>query len=79
MNSKIKIAVIETIDEGKNSEHIEIEHLWATKTENGDYIVENIPMVAQRLSLGDTLKAEYNNEDSTFYAVGYVAVSGNTT
>jgi hypothetical protein len=41
--------------------------------------VNNIPFIAKRISLGDTIKAEYDVDDSAYYFDDFVAVSGNST
>ena len=56
----------------------ETEGIWCVK--QGDYfILDNIPFVAKRVSLGDVIKAEYDSKDEAFYFDDFVAVSGNTT
>lgn len=56
----------------------ETESLWCI-ADGDNYIVDNIPFVAKRISLGDTIKAEYDADDKVFYFDDFVAVSGNTT
>ena len=47
---------------------------------NGDnYIIDNIPFIAKRVSLGDTIKAEYDSDENAYYFDNFVSVSGNTT
>jgi hypothetical protein len=57
---------------------IENETMWCIK-ENGNYIVDNIPFVAKRVSLGDTIQVEYDDSEGAYYFEDFVAVSGNTT
>jgi hypothetical protein len=59
-------------------EQYETESLWCIK-DGDNYIIDNIPVVAKRISLGDTIKAEYDPDDKVFYFDDFVAVSGNTT
>jgi hypothetical protein len=44
------------------SENVEIESLWCIKEED-NYIVDNIPFIAKKISLGDKIKAEYDEEE----------------
>jgi len=56
----------------------ETESLWCQR--DGDYyIVDNVPFIAKRISLGDTIKAEYDADENAFYFDDFVKVSGNTT
>jgi hypothetical protein len=62
----------------KGEGQLEIEGLWCKK--EGDYfVVDNIPFVARRISLGDTIKAEYDSDENAFYFDDFVSVSGNST
>lgn len=54
------------------------ESLWC-KSIDGLFVVDNIPFVARRISLGDTIKAEFDEEEQRYYFDDFVAVSGNTT
>src|SRR4051794_26711825 len=56
----------------------ETEGIWCLK-DGEDYVVDNIPFVANRVSLGDTIKAEYDANENAFYFDDFVKVSGNTT
>jgi len=48
-----------------NDNEFETESLWCKK--EGDYfIIDNIPFIARRVALGDTIKAEYDEEDKAF-------------
>jgi hypothetical protein len=74
MDNHEKVYFVQKIDEGK----FETESLWCIR--NGDYyIVDSIPFIAKRISLGDTIKAEYDVDDKIFYFEDFIAVSGNTT
>jgi hypothetical protein len=54
------------------------ESLWCQK--DGEfYVVDNIPFIAKRISLGDTIKAKYDADEKAFYFDDFVKVSGNTT
>lgn len=73
-NNHQKIFFVQKIDEGE----FETESLWCVK-EGAHYVVDNIPFVAKRVSLGDTIKAEYDEDEKAYYFDDFVAVSGNTT
>ena len=74
MEKKQKILFVQDM----GAEKFEIESIWCIK--NGDnYTVANIPFIAKRISLGDTIKAEYDTAENAYYFDDFVAVSGNTT
>lgn len=56
----------------------ETESLWC-KIASDYFIVDNIPIIAKRISLGDTIIAEFNEDDQQYYFDDFIAVSGNTT
>ncbi|GAT62159.1 DUF4265 domain-containing protein [Paludibacter jiangxiensis] len=63
----------------KNHEgDFETESIWCTRVDNG-FQIDNIPIVAKRISLGDIITAEYDNDDKVYYFDDFVSVSGNTT
>ena len=69
-----KVLFVQDRGEGK----FEIESLWCLK--DGDhYIIDNIPFIAKNISLGDTIKVEYDTDEKAYYFEDLVAVSGNTT
>ncbi|MBN8785430.1 MAG: DUF4265 domain-containing protein [Terrimonas ferruginea] len=70
-----KILFVQEIAEN----HFETEGLWCVKVGENQYVVDNIPFVAKRISLGDTIEAIFDEEDNAFYFEDFVAVSGNTT
>jgi hypothetical protein len=74
MSDKQKILFVQKIDDDK----YETESLWCNK-DGENYIIDNIPFVAKRVSLGDTIKVEYDADDKAFYFDDFVSVSGNTT
>lgn len=64
----------------KNGDNqFETESLWCAKTNEDYYIVDNIPFVAKRISLGDTVKAVWDEDDNAYYFEDFIAVSGNST
>lgn len=54
-----------------------IEGLWCKKTENGTYIVDNVPFYAYGISLGDEICA--TKEDGEYHFQSIVNPSGNST
>jgi hypothetical protein len=69
-----KIFFVQKINEAE----FETESLWCTKV--GDYyVIDNIPFIAKRVSLGDTIKAEYDKDDKAYYFDDFIDVSGNST
>ena len=74
MTDKVKVFFVQETSKGG----YETESLWCLKS--GEFfIVDNIPFVAKRVALGDTIKAEYDEEDGAHYFDDFVNVSGNTT
>lgn len=69
-----KVFFVQKTDDGE----FETESLWCTKV-GDNYIVDNIPFIAKRISLGDTIKAEYDENEKVFYFDDYIEVSGNST
>ena len=61
-----------------NEEEFEIESIWCIK-KGENYVIDNIPFVAKRVSLGDIIKAEYDDNDKVYYFDDFVEVSGNST
>lgn len=59
-------------------ENFEIESLWCTKI-GDNYVVDNIPFIAKRISFGDTITAEYDENEDVYYFDDFVRVSGNST
>jgi hypothetical protein len=74
MIERIKVLFLQKDNNGE----IEIESIWCIK--NGDYyVIDNIPFIAKRIALGDTIKVEYDNEEDAYYFDDFISVSGNTT
>lgn len=59
-------------------DEFETESLWCAK-KGDNYVVDNIPFITKRISLGDTIKAEYDENDKAYYFDDFVEVSGNST
>jgi hypothetical protein len=74
MSRHKKIFFVQDIGENE----LETESLWCIQ-DGDNYIVDNIPFVAKRISLGDTIKAEYDTDEKVYYFDDFVSVSGNTT
>ena len=73
MENLIKVLFVQKVDD-----KFETESLWCIpKGEN--YVIDNIPFIAERVSLGDTIKVEFDSEDNANYFDDFVEVSGNTT
>jgi hypothetical protein len=73
-NNKQKVLFVQRL----NDNEFETESLWCIKDGN-DYIIDNIPFIAKRISLGDKIKVEYDADEKAFYFDDFVSVSGNTT
>lgn len=74
MSKHTKIFFVQDIGENE----LETEGLWCIH-DGDNYIVDNIPFVAKRISLGDTIKAEYDADEKVYYFEDFISVSGNTT
>ena len=74
MSNQIKVFFLQDI----GNDEYETESMWCTK-DGDNYIIDNIPVIAKRVSLGDTIKVEYDPGDEVYYFEDFVAVSGNTT
>jgi hypothetical protein len=69
-----RVAFVQKIGEGE----FETETIWC-EIDGENFIVDNIPFIAKRISLGDTIKAEYDTEDEMYYFDDFVKTSGNST
>ena len=74
MSEFLKVLFVQKIDENE----FEIESLWCIKNDD-NYIIDNIPFIAKSVSLGDTIKVEYDADEGAYYFDDFVSVSGNTT
>ncbi|WP_343642340.1 DUF4265 domain-containing protein [Chryseobacterium sp.] len=74
MENRIRVFFVQQIVENK----YETESLWC-KVEDNLFIVDNIPFIAERVSLGDTIEVEFDEDDKQYYFEDFVANSGNTT
>jgi hypothetical protein len=61
-----------------SSDGYQIESLWCTIFKN-NFVIDNIPFVAKRVSLGDVISAEWDEDDQCYYFDDFISVSGNTT
>lgn len=74
MENRIKVLFVQLIGE----KEYETESLWCKS--DGDYfVVDNIPFIAKRISLGDTIEAEFDDDDRQYYFEDFIASSGNST
>ena len=71
----IKVLFVKKRENGS----FEIENIWCNKTVDKYYIVDNIPFVVDRISLGDVIRVELDEEEDRYYFEDFVAVSGNST
>ena len=74
MNDKFKVLFVQKVD----NDEFETESLWCIR-KGDNYIIDNIPFVAKRVSLGDTIKVKYDPDEKAYYFDDFVSVSGNTT
>jgi uncharacterized protein YbaR (Trm112 family) len=58
----VKVFFLKSMDE----DTYETESLWCIK-DGENYIIDNIPLIAPRISLGDTISAEYDKEEDALY------------
>lgn len=68
-----KVCFVQKVDE-----RFETEALWC-EVSGDNFIIDNIPFIAKNSSLGDTITAEFDEEDELFYFDDLVASSGNST
>lgn len=71
---KLKVIFVQNAEDG----NLEFESLWCGKVDDG-CIVDNIPFIAKRISLGDKIKVEYDEEEKAYYFDNFIEVSGNST
>jgi hypothetical protein len=69
-----KVSFVQEIKEGE----YETESIWC-KIDGDNFIIDNIPFIAKRISLGDTIKAEFDEDENRYYFDDFVSTSGNTT
>jgi hypothetical protein len=70
----VKVIFIQDTGNGE----LQSESLWC-KLEKDGCIVDNIPFVARRVSLGDKIKVEYDEDENKYYFDDFIEISGNTT
>lgn len=74
METRTKVFFVQLTGE----KEYETESLWCKS--DGDYfVVDNIPFIAKRISLGDTIEAEFDDDDGQYYFEDFIASSGNST
>lgn len=74
MSNRTRVFFVQQIAENK----YETESLWC-KVQDNLFIVDNIPFIAERVSLGDTIEVEFDEDDKQYYFEDFVTNSGNTT
>lgn len=74
MDDSKKVFFVQEIQEGE----YETESIWC-KIDGDNFIIDNIPFIAKRISLGDTIKAEFDEDENRYYFDDFVSTSGNTT
>jgi len=74
MEDRINVLFVQETEKNK----YDTESLWC-KEKNGNFIVDNIPFIAERISLGDIIQAELDADDNQFYFEDFIDSSGNTT
>lgn len=72
--NRIKILFVQKTSDGE----FETEGLWCERKDN-NFIVDNIPFISRNISLGDTISAEFDENDSQYYFDNLISYSGNTT
>lgn len=74
IENSIKVGFVQKINESE----FETETIWCER-DGENFVVDNIPFIAKRISLGDTIKAEYDEDDKMYYFDDFVSTSGNST
>jgi len=70
----VKVAFVQQI----NKDQYETETMWCD-IDGDNFIIDNIPIIAKNISLGDIIKAEYDKDDERYYFESLVLASGNST
>ena len=74
MKQEVKVFFVQKIGD----DEFETESLWCNRI-GENFMVDNIPFIAKRIALGDIVRAEYDEEDESYYFDDFVEVSGNST
>lgn len=74
-DNSVKVGFVQKTEENT----FETETIWCKKIDDENFIIDNIPFIAKRISLGDTIKAEYDSEDKMYYFDDFIKTSGNST
>lgn len=74
MENRIKVFFVQQV----NEDEYETESLWC-KADGSNFIIDNIPFVAKRISLGDIIEVEYDDDDEQYYFEDFIENSGNST
>ncbi len=73
MDNQIKVLFVQ-----QSNDSYETESLWCTR-KGGNYLIDNIPFIAKRIALRDTIKVEFDTDENVYYFDDFVEVSGNST
>jgi Domain of unknown function (DUF4265) len=57
----------------------ETETMWCDIVDNDNYMIDNIPVIAKNVSLGDIIDVEYDTDEERYYFESLVLASGNST
>lgn len=71
----IKVAFVQKVGE----DEYETETMWCDIVDNNNYMIDNIPMIAKNISLGDIIEVEYDSDEERYYFESLVLASGNST
>ena len=74
MSDNKKVFFVQKVGNGE----YETESIWC-QVDGDNFIIDNIPFVAKRISLGDVIKAEFDQVEGRYYFEDFVSISGNTT
>lgn len=72
--NSVKVGFVQKIGEGE----FETETIWCI-IDGENFIVDNIPFIAKNISLGDSIKAEFDTDDQMYYFEDFIQTSGNST
>jgi hypothetical protein len=75
MEDSKRIFFVQKISEGE----FETESIWCKQLGNNKFLIDNIPFIAKRISLGDIILAELDEDDNQYYFDDFVSTSGNST
>lgn len=74
MNDSKKVFFVQEVNNGE----YETESLWC-QVNGENFVVDNIPFIVKKISLGDVIKAEFDESEKRYYFEDFVSNSGNST